>query len=648
MSCYSVPKRLLHVICGGSAIWLGTTFCSPLAATDLRLPPALASVPDALAAPEQTAQQSIVPAASLEGEETTHWDTGPVAEDGLRESNHANQDEYCDEFYGKYDYSYDYTASEAPYLDNTVSEEAVAESEETSSADSDWSYRDTCCDEYAYDGFDAGASKDDETTGPQCNETDGLVDKPAASVYSNLEDTYEDFDYGDYGYDEMYAHDEPLDVEEEALARDEEEDNSYAFEDEYGPSEEWAADYGTDQASEDSYDYDNEYYDDYGYDYEDEYSNDAAEMSSLEEQAAEVAEMPVDEDADSNEDDDFSYDFDDYEMYYGYEDDGAEVAEGAAAAGQEIVEETATSHESEWEDYYYGDEYQYYHDEYEGDSQPVAEEMADSEPQAEEAWAEEYDYEYDNYEYDNYEYDANDYDMEGAYEVEAVTEDSTEMSEESYDYADPTDHYGYEYEMRNEWKGMEAEKEIEINLDLFAWQPTELLQDADCNLIRSIERLSGEPAAIRRACLNDYIEALGFEAIDLAYRYEDATDADVLTLADDLPGTAAFLASYRLVEQGQIGMDDAVVLLDGALSGLSLDWIEHVGRIAAPAEVLSASHPVVEAMAAAALHSVAGLEAIASAVSQRLSELPWTELSNRVEEVRAAFRPLGSDDAMTF
>jgi hypothetical protein len=210
------------------------------------------------------------------------------------------------------------------------------------------------------------------------------------------------------------------------------------------------------------------------------------------------------------------------------------------------------------------------------------------------------------------------------------------------------DHYGYEYDVPAEWKEMKAEKEIEADLDLFAWQPSELLHDADCNLIRSIERLSGEPAAVRRACLNEYIEGLGFEAIDFAYRYEDAADADVLTLADDLPGAAAFLASYRLVERGQIGMDDAVGLLNSALSGLSLDWIEGVGRLAVPEKTLSASHPVVNAMAAAATHSIAGVRDLVTAVSERLADLPWNEFSQRLEEVRSALLPFGSDDPSTF
>ncbi len=565
------------------------------------------------------------------------------------ENDYVCEDEYCDEFYVQYDDTYDYADPEEPYASNATTQDAAAESEETPCADDTWDYEDTCCDEYAYDGYDG----DDEIADVESNAADGLVDKPEESEYSDVEYGYEDFGY-DYDYDEMYAHDEHMYAEEENLESSDEEAYSYEFEDEYGHDEDWARGddeaYAIDDEEDETDEYDEEYYDDYGYD--EEYAYDDSEMSSLEEQPEAVAEAAA-EDVDSNVEDDLSYEFEDYEMYYGYEEERTELAEEATTAEPEIAEgvaeEAVDPHESDWEDYYYEDEY-------ENDSQPVAEETAAAESmddvsRAEEAWAD--GYEYDEYEYDTYGYDANDYDyeydMEDSYEADAVTEESAETMDESYDYADPMDQYGYEYEMSNELKEMEAEEEAEVGLDLFAWQPTELLHDGDINLIRSIERLSGRPADRRRACLNEYIEALGFEAIDFAYRYEDATDADVLTLADDLPGAAAFLASYRLVEQGQIGTDDAVVLLEGALSGLSLDWIEDVGRIASPAEESAgASHPVVDAMAAAATHSIAGMSALAAAVSRRLGDLPWAELSGRLEEIRSAFRPLGSDDALTF
>lgn len=670
MKCYSIPKRLLHIVFGGSAIWLGTTFCSPLAAYDFELPPTTASAPDALASPENATPPSIVPAASLE--DVSHWDNGPILEDELYNNDYACEDEYCDE--------------------------------------------------YAYDGYNSDIGLEDESSSVECEDTDGLVDTPEESVYSDFEDSWDDFgyDYGemyvhdeqavadeddsedytyewedeychgedwatgcdegsgdadtqeesvcsdfdsydDFGYDygEMYASNDQTVVDEEV--QDNSEDYTYDWEDEYCHGEDWMT--GCDEASgeaeeaeqteDDSYAYAEEHYEDYWYDdeyvydYEDETGCDDSESVSGAEEPEEVTSTVAADDADSSEEDDFSYEFDDYEMYYGYEADNAEVAEDVAAIEDEIAEDAAEPDESDWEDYYYGDEYLY-----ENDSEQVAEEAeadetveveASVEASVEEAWADEY--EYDTYEYDYYDYD---YGMENASDAQAATDESADVRDESYDHVDPMDHYGYEYEVPNDWMETEVDEPSGVELDLFAWRPNELLGDADCSLIRSIELLSDRGAAERRTRLNNYIEALGFEAIDFAYRYEDATDSDVLTLADDLPGMAAFLASYRLVEEGQIGMDDAVLLLESALSGLSLDWIEDVSHIAEPKETVSTSHPVVVAMASAATLSIATVTDLAATISQQLADLPWSELQGRLDEIRSAFRPLGADNTFMF
>ena len=89
---------------------------------------------------------------------------------------------------------------------------------------------------------------------------------------------------------------------------------------------------------------------------------------------------------------DFSYEFDDYELYYGY-DDIEEVLDDTVPTESESADDVAETTESNWEDYYYGDEYQYYSEEYENDS--IAEDTSNSESvvseaTAEEAWADEY------------------------------------------------------------------------------------------------------------------------------------------------------------------------------------------------------------------------------------------------------------------
>lgn len=61
------------------------------------------------------------------------------------------------------------------------------------------------------------------------------------------------------------------------------------------------------------------------------------------------------------------------------------------------------------------------------------------------------------------------------------------------------------------------------------------------------------------------------------------TGIETLGLADDLPGTAALLGCFRLLEQGVLGMDESVDLLRRTLRRPSLDWIEGVREITAGA-----------------------------------------------------------------
>ena len=583
MSHYSTRKRLVHILFGGSAIWLGTTFCSPLAATDLELPPTPASAPDALASPESTLVSSAVPATPVEGDTPTHWDTGPTPDECAGENEYVWEDEYSDEFYSKYDYA----SSEETYASDASQHATRPESEQASCSDpTSEGCDEACCGKSAYESADEYAY-----------ETETNVAEEAADTEEKAGD--------DFWYDE----------------------EEYCYEDEYD-------------------------------------CGDEAELSTPE--VSQPEEPAVAENLNSDVEDEFSYEFDDYEMYYSYEGNRAEAVEESGDA-EEVAEEVAEPSKSEWEDYYYEDEYQYYHAEYEGDSEAVAEDQVAEdqvaeemsaeetmmqEAQSEEMWAEEYGY--DGYEYqadhEDYEYDSyeDDYDcefgMEDEYEMEAASEEAADVTEQAFEKAGATEQYGNEYDIPSEW--MEAEPELD--LDLLRQQPADLLEESDIELIQSLRQVSEEPAAVRRARLNNHIEAIGFEAIDFAYRYEDSADADVLTLSDDLPGLAAFLASFRLVEKGEISMDDGVVVLESALSELSLDWIESVSRMAMPTEeVVSASHPVVLAMAAAANSSIEGIGELAASLSLRFSELPWAELSKRLSEIRSAFRPLDRDDNLT-
>ena len=653
MSSYSVPKRLLHIIFGGSAIWFGTAFCSPLEATDLGLPPRPASAPDALASPDSPSTTSIVPPASWD--EVSHWDNGSILEDEVyNNDNDLCQEEYCND-YEEYEFAYECADLEETYTDD-LAEEQAAEPNQVDRDEDAYCYEDYYYDEYPYDGYDSEVVLNDEETPASTDENaDGLVDIPEDSTYSDIEDSYG----SSYGYyssysddDEMYAHDEYMGTDDNS---DSSEDYAYDYDDESGYEDDWSTDYEMEPAEDEdetvqdvtaeAYADDEEHYRDYWYD--DEYvsvygSDDEEEEMISSEDRSQDAELAVVNDTEEAEaEEDFSYEFDDYELYYGY-DDIEEVLDDTVPTESESADDVAETTESNWEDYYYGDEYQYYSEEYENDS--IAEDTSNSESvvseaTAEEAWADEYDYYNDGY---------YDYEMSDTDETTAIADEPTETWDEIYDDYDPMEQYEYEYEASTGGQTENPEDLPENGLDLFTWRATELLQEKDCDLIRSIDRLATGHASDRRACLNDYIETLGFEAIDFAYRYEDTTDSDVLALADDLPGTAAFLAAYRLIENRKIAIDDAVVLLESALAGLSLDWIEDVGRISASDHVASASHPVVVALATAANRSIASLGAATEVISAQIESLPWAELEGRLHEIRAAFRPLGSGDSATF
>jgi hypothetical protein len=182
-------------------------------------------------------------------------------------------------------------------------------------------------------------------------------------------------------------------------------------------------------------------------------------------------------------------------------------------------------------------------------------------------------------------------------------------------------------------------------LELFAWLPGELLTASDQDILRTLARLCEESPDVRRAALNDYLEGIGSEALQFATRFEDATRIEVLGLADDLPGAAAFLGCFRLVEQGELGMDEAADLLRRTLARLSKEWIDGVGEITSDAfeheaveayalqasepaanDEVAAEHPILGVVASVASRSVAGLGGVVGTVSRRLANLDWGTL----------------------
>ena len=127
------------------------------------------------------------------------------------------------------------------------------------------------------------------------------------------------------------------------------------------------------------------------------------------------------------------------------------------------------------------------------------------------------------------------------------------------------------------------------------WLPTELLTVADQDFLKSLELLAEEPQDVRRAELANYLGSIGANSFEFTVRFEETTGVDVLSFVEDLPATAAMLATFRLIEQGAVSTEQGVELLRQALNGLPAEWIEDVREITRDAyashlDVVQASH----------------------------------------------------------
>ena len=145
------------------------------------------------------------------------------------------------------------------------------------------------------------------------------------------------------------------------------------------------------------------------------------------------------------------------------------------------------------------------------------------------------------------------------------------------------------------------------------------------------------------------------EAVDFATRFEETTGIEILSLADDLPGAAALLASYRLVEQGELGLSEAVDLLRRSLQRFTLTWVQGVSEITSNAfesqshatgtvesnrsdqpQSTSANSQVSTALWTLASESWNEVRELVEGISQGLSELDWASLVPAFGQQRAA------------
>lgn len=171
----------------------------------------------------------------------------------------------------------------------------------------------------------------------------------------------------------------------------------------------------------------------------------------------------------------------------------------------------------------------------------------------------------------------------------AATDENEPSGAESYDYGAPYGNESYSDQGMDYSRGYDEADETASQMGLSAYLPGELLNDDDQALIRQLSGMVYEDSEARRSVLESYLHNECSEILGLADRLEEATGTEVLELADDLAGTAAFLAVFRLVERSDLSVDQAVVVLEEGLESLPEQWISEVDTIANGADESTAS-----------------------------------------------------------
>ena len=462
--------------------------------------------------------------------------------------------------------------------------------EETGSWESEDEYED-----YTYESEDVQADESDYDFQLEASNSWESEDEESAE-WESEDDEYEDYTYESES-ENVQADETDYDFQLEAS-------NSWGSEDE--ESAEWESEYEDYTYESES---ENAQADETDYDFQLEASN------SWESEDEESAEWESEYDYSNDVGDEMEAGIpaeDDLGMYGGYTD--AYPEEEYAYPGSETREVVQEDPESSRDDDEFGYEC------YDADVAP-AEELAQDD-----YWTE-YGYEYS---YPETKYGS----------ASATEEESKKESRLEGEFGEPT----YAVEEC-------PEEDLPCGVELFAWHPNELLSYQDQEFLKTLERFYDDPSGVRRATLNDYLEEEGSEAIEFAGRFEDSSGIDVLGLADDLPQTAAFLASFRLLQRGELGIDEAVDVLRHSLTDLSPEWIEGVRGITADAfddwdagieqsedesadwfEVTSTVRPIVVAMASITKGSISGAKGAITAVSAQLADMELSTVLSQLSE----------------
>ena len=118
-------------------------------------------------------------------------------------------------------------------------------------------------------------------------------------------------------------------------------------------------------------------------------------------------------------------------------------------------------------------------------------------------------------------------------------------------------------------------------ISLFAEHPADLLNSSDWEILQYLNSLQGDDLGAAAACLDEYLNTMGWHVYELTYRVEAARGISRIALARDLVAVSLLLATCRLVEKGELGIEEAGRVLEQSLQRVPEAWsaaIENLGR----------------------------------------------------------------------
>ena len=117
-------------------------------------------------------------------------------------------------------------------------------------------------------------------------------------------------------------------------------------------------------------------------------------------------------------------------------------------------------------------------------------------------------------------------------------------------------------------------------ISLFAEHPADLLSSSDWEILEHLSSLQRHDLTAAATCLDEYLNTIGWHVYELTYRVEASRGISRVALARDLVAVSLLLATCRLVEKGELGIEEAGRLLEQSLQCVPEAWaaaIENLG-----------------------------------------------------------------------